>query len=160
MAELFKWVSETPVAGQILVLALGLFVLAFCCAVILFIWAFIKDRPIAMFGFRLPEARLVYEVAETAIPEDKKPANLYAAEAIYDGERSAQTYCRFTKQFKEKPELVIGLVKIDAGCDSGGIVRLGVSAENITREGFTLRFATWNRSRLFSGSVSWMAIGR
>jgi H-type lectin domain len=78
-------------------------------------------------------------------------------ERNYKGVVSEVVDVRFTKQFKEKPELMLGLVEIDGGI---GFVRVSVFAKPVTREGFTLHFKTWEDSRLDNATVSWMAIGR
>jgi hypothetical protein len=103
MSELLKLAADNPATGQILLLALILSALAFSAAIILFIWAFIVERPITMFGFKLPESKLVYETGRTALPGNKKP-ELWDERHIYDGERSDWVEQRFTKKFKNKPD--------------------------------------------------------
>jgi hypothetical protein len=158
MSEFFKWVSANPAAGQIVLFALVLIVvliaLAFCAAVILFIWAFFTRRAITIFGFKLSEPTLLYETGRIDLPANKK-RELY--ERNYKGEVSEVVPYRFTKKFEHTPELVIGLVKLDGGI---GIVRVEVFANQITREGFTLHFKTWDDSRLDNAAVSWIAVGR
>ena len=92
-----------------------------------------------MFGFRIPESRLVYESGQIALPEHNKPRSLYASDAIYNGERFAEA--SHTKKFKKSPDLVIGA--------DTGVVRLEVSVESVTPKGFTLSFKTWESNRLF-----------
>jgi H-type lectin domain len=83
----------------------------------------------------------------------------------YTGDVLDSVEIPFDKEFKDAPKLVMGLVKVDAGAGlkqlpgGHGIVRLEVFAE-VTRKGFTLRFKTWDESRLDNAAVSWMAIGR
>jgi hypothetical protein len=157
MADFFKWANDSPAATLILILALCVFVLAFASSVVLFIWTFIKDRPITMFGFKLPESKMVYETGQIALPANKNP-ELWDEKRLYKGVRSLVVTQRFSKRFKEKPDVVIGLTKIDTGV---GIVRVEAFVENnITPEGFTLHFQTWEDSRVYDAAVSWVAIGR
>ena len=154
MAEFLTWINNNPQAGQVLIVAFALIAIAFCAAVIVFVWAFIIDRPIAMFGFKIPESKLVYEVGRISLPAGKRK-ELF--ERNYKGEASDTVSHRFTVKFKQPPEIVMGLVKIDGGI---GIVRVEVLVDQKTREGFTLLFKTWEDSRLDNASVSWIAIGR
>jgi hypothetical protein len=155
MADFFRWANDNPAASEILILALGFFVLAFGSAVLLFIWAFFTDRPIAMFGFKIPESKMVYETGRIALPANKN-RELWDEKYIFKGIRSHVVSEHFTKKFKEKPDLVFGLTKVDAGV---GIVRVEVFAENVTPAGFNLHFQTWDESRLDNAAVSWIAIG-
>jgi len=155
MVEFFKWINDNPTAGQILLLALLFIALAFCAAVIIFIWAFIAERPISMFVFKIPESnKIIYETGKIALPANKN-RELY--ERNYKGRASHVVSQRFTKKFNDKPDLVIGLVMIDGGI---GIVRVEIFADQITPEGFTMHFDTWEDSRLDNAAASWIAIGR
>ena len=156
MADFFKWASENPAASYILVLALSLFCIAFALSVILFIWAFIKDRPITMGVFKLPESKMVFEIGRIAFAANKNP-ELWDEKHLFKGVRSQVVTQRFSKKFKEEPDLVIGLTKLDAGV---GVVRIETFVDNITPEGFNLHFQTWEDSRLDNAAVSWIAIGR
>ena len=156
MADFFKWANDNPAATQLLIFALWVFVVAFALAIFLCMWAFVKDRPITLFGFKLPESKMLFETGRIALPAKKNP-ELWDERHIYKGTRSQVVAARFTKKFKERPDLVIGLTKLDAGV---GFVRIEAFAESVTREGFDLHFQTWEDSRLDNAAVSWIAIGR
>ena len=73
MAEFFKWADANPSASTLVILALFLFVIAFALSVIVFVWAFIKDRPIRFWVFELPETRIIYETGQCALAANKIP---------------------------------------------------------------------------------------
>ena len=73
MADFFKWANDNPAATQLVIFALWVFVMAFALAVILCIWAFVKDRPITLFGFKLPESKVMFETGRIALPAQKNP---------------------------------------------------------------------------------------
>jgi hypothetical protein len=73
MADFFKWANDNPAATQLLIFALWVFVVAFALAVFLCMWAFVKDRPITLFGFKLPESKVLFETGRIALPAQKNP---------------------------------------------------------------------------------------
>jgi hypothetical protein len=159
MAEFFKWANANPAASTLVIFALFLFVIAFALLVIIFVLAFIKDRPIRFWVFELLETRIIYETGQIALDRNKN-RELYDKEYIYKGIRFQVVTQRFTKTFKGTPDLVIGLTKLDAGEGVDGIVRIETFVKNVTGVGFDLHFETWDDSRLYAAEVSWIAIGR
>jgi hypothetical protein len=156
MADFFKWASDTPAANVMLVLALGIALLTFCVAVFICIMAFMKNRPIELWGFKIPASKLVYETGVVDFPANR-PKNFYNFKNGEDpGDRSLPVQVVFSETFTAAPRVMISIIKIDVG---NNIIRLLVSTENITKNGFTIRFKTWRDSRLYDTSVSWIAIG-
>lgn len=156
MADFFKWADGNPAAGIMLIATLCIFVVAFAASIVLFIWAFVRGRPITMFGFKIPATNLVYETGRIALPANKS-RELWDEKYVFNGIRSQVVSKRFTRKFTEKPDVVIGLTKVDGGI---GIVRVEAFADSVTSEGFELHFRTSEDSRLYDAAVSWIAIGR
>ncbi len=71
------------------------------------------------------------------------------------GDRVYTAYVKFEKPFEQVPEILIMVNKLEAHKDSN--VRYAVSAEGISRDGFTIRIKTWNDTRLLNIGGNWMA---
>ena len=153
MADFFAWAGATPAANLLLVAALGVLVLTVVSVVLLCIVSFFRRIPFRFFGFEVWTAGVVYETGVCHLPADK-PASFYLGPP---GDRALMREIAFTETFSSTPRVLVALGKIDVG---DGIARLQVSAEEITRKGFTLRFRTWENSKVFDAAASWLAIGR
>jgi hypothetical protein len=104
------------------------------------------------------------QVGETPFPEELEEAHkFYKDEQIKEtlknnpnGDREIRVFVKFDIPFKKKPKVTVSLQKIDVG---DRIIRLSTSVEEIQVDGFTLRFATWLDSEVYSAVVSWVAVG-
>jgi hypothetical protein len=75
------------------------------------------------------------------------------------GDRYFLQHIDFQKPFTERqPPIVLVMLN---GLDSDDRnERVHVTAEDITNNGFVLRYATWGDTRLYAASVTWIAIPR
>lgn len=62
---------------------------------------------------------------------------------------------RFKRAYPDTPKVVVWLNVIDLGCREN--FRIKTFATNVTATGFTIHIDTWDDTRLFSGSASWVA---
>ena len=74
------------------------------------------------------------------------------------GVRFVEVDVAFARSFSEPPVVHVGLVAFDIS--DADCARLRVRAEKIRPEGFSIRVETWLHTRVWSTSVSWLAIGR
>ena len=74
-----------------------------------------------------------------------------------EGDRVVRLEVRFAAPFQKPPHVTVGLSGIDASC--GQNLRFNLTAEDITREGFTLQFVTWADTKIARASAHWSAIG-
>jgi hypothetical protein len=72
------------------------------------------------------------------------------------GERQMTVSVSFTKPFKVKPDVVVGITLIDAA--SGVGTRVSATADGISRDGFTVVVKTWGDSKIFGAQGSWVAV--
>jgi len=111
-----------------------------------------------------PEDPQMVQVGETPFPEELAEAGrFYKDEQIKEmlknnpkEVREIRVFVKFNIPFKKKPQVTVSLQKIDAG---DRIIRLSTSVEEIRLDGFTLRFATWLDSKVYSAVTSWVAVG-
>jgi len=64
----------------------------------------------------------------------------------------------FGRPFLQPPVVHVGLVGFDIG--NNDAARLTCQAQDITAEGFSILVETWLGTRIWSVSVSWLALGR
>ncbi|MGA9115630.1 MAG: H-type lectin domain-containing protein [Bacteroidota bacterium] len=76
------------------------------------------------------------------------------------GQRSHIVYVKFADTFKEKPAVMLSLTAYDGAAGKDGNIRISVKAENISRDGFVIRVATWGDSRVTGVDGSWVAFGK
>jgi H-type lectin domain len=136
----------------VVVMAMVVIVLTITVATILSVTAFFTRVPFEFFGFKVWQSGLTYETRIFDLEDI--PKNFYDGSV---GVRSIPKHVESTQRFTEQPRVMISITKIDAG---DGIARSHVTAENITRKGFDIRFKTWEDSKLYSVSASWVAMGR
>jgi len=74
-----------------------------------------------------------------------------------DGPRSHVTDLRFSEPFRTSPSVHVSFAMWDM--DGAPNQRAELAAEDVTAEGFTIRFSTWGDSRVARIAVNWMAIG-
>jgi hypothetical protein len=71
----------------------------------------------------------------------------------------AVVHRKFDVPFSRQPKVIAGLTMIDLDDPSGAnIHRISVSPTNVTLVGFDLCFETWNKSRVYNATASWVAI--
>jgi hypothetical protein len=63
----------------------------------------------------------------------------------------------FEQPLRSVPIVHLGLVGFDVGNEDAA--RLRVRAENISADGFDIVFETWLNTKIWSVSVSWLAVG-
>lgn len=71
--------------------------------------------------------------------------------------RTVQQWVSYRARFKQTPSVVTNISMADV--DKGANFRLKVRAENVTSQGFTLSVQTWADTKLYSCTVSWVAVG-
>lgn len=82
--------------------------------------------------------------------KDQHPPMIGAA-----GPRTFTAPIAFTKPFPEAPTVTTALTAFDIYNDSNA--RISVSARNVTAEGFELVLHTWNTTKIWACTVTWMA---
>jgi hypothetical protein len=73
------------------------------------------------------------------------------------GSRTARARVTFSEPFAAVPAVTVGLSLWDFAHETN--TRADLSTENVTEEGFTILFRTWNDTRIARVRVSWQAIG-
>jgi hypothetical protein len=147
----FQWVSMTPAANLVLVLAIGVIVLIFFIATILCVVAFVKHFPLEFFGFKVWTTGLICQtgVVELDVPQDWKRGR-------QPGRRWLTRVVDFDKPFHtEDPKVLLSLSRVDILVGD----RLEVSTMNISSRRFTIGYGTWEDTEVHGLSVSWIAIG-
>jgi hypothetical protein len=72
------------------------------------------------------------------------------------GTRYALQTIEFPESFDEVPELILTVNSWDAGNTAN--FRFTVDYKNLTREGFTLEYRTWDDSKIYGAVVQWIAL--
>jgi len=73
------------------------------------------------------------------------------------GPRERRKPVRFSARFRASPAVQLSISLLDA--DTHAAIRMDLTAENITPEGFDIVVRTWLDTRIARMRVSWMAIG-
>jgi hypothetical protein len=74
------------------------------------------------------------------------------------GARSNSTYVAFPSKFAAPPNVIITLTGFSAAAGKDGNVNLGVSAENVTTDGFNVKANTWGDTRVSAVYATWVAV--
>ena len=72
-----------------------------------------------------------------------------------EGNRSMTIDVSFVYPFDEKPDIIIGVTMLDATTQTN--VRYNVSPMSISRDGFTIKIATWSDSKIYGIGGYWIA---
>jgi hypothetical protein len=72
------------------------------------------------------------------------------------GERDVLKYVDFPTSFKRKPSVSAALATVDSSKDAN--LRVNVSVQDITNDGFNVRVGTWGDTKLAAVSISWIAV--
>ena len=72
-----------------------------------------------------------------------------------EGDRNVLVEVAFDTPFEEKPNVVLGITMLDAS--AGSNVRYSVSTMSVSRDGFTIKIATWSVTQIYGISGSWVA---
>jgi hypothetical protein len=163
MAEFFKWLSENPMATNILIIAFALLIIAFVLAVVITVIAFIRKESISIGGLRFgpePVSRWVMQSGEENIPADYSKKRDFVEVPSRGGRRTILVRVHFDTPFKRQPKVVVSLQKIDIGdFERPMINRLLVRPEKVRLDGFDLCFETWEDSKVYDAAASWIAFG-
>jgi hypothetical protein len=156
MQQFFEWVSRTPFANLVLILALGVLVLILIIATALSVIAFFKHVPFEFFTFKVWTNGLACQTGtqDLNIPPDWN--NFQNLQPGQPGDRTLTTTIKFTPDFIVEPKVLVSLSKIDVE----SIARIRLEAVNITPKGFMLRYGTWQDTKIYQLTISWIAIGR
>ncbi len=73
------------------------------------------------------------------------------------GVRTSFVFVKFSKAFAKVPMVNISLTSIDAAAGSDGNVRVSVKAEQVTRDGFSVKISSWGDSRVAGVEGNWFA---
>ncbi len=71
------------------------------------------------------------------------------------GDRSMTIDVSFAVPFDEKPDIILGVTMTDATTQTN--TRYSVSPMSISRDGFTIKVATWSDSKVYGIGGYWMA---
>lgn len=74
------------------------------------------------------------------------------------GGRRVEIPISFARPFVSTPLVVLGLTGIDSSQSEN--LRFNLTAEDVSGQGFTIVFVTWDDTRIARASASWTAIGR
>jgi WD40 repeat protein len=110
----------------------------------------VPSRPIPF-----PEGDQMVKVGTTRFPEESSDAVVFRHPTTKDP-RMIYVPIKFDSPFKKIPQVIVGLQTLDAG---DIIVRISVTAEDITSEGFKICFSTWEDSKVYKATASWIAVG-
>ena len=72
-----------------------------------------------------------------------------------EGDRSMTIDVSFDVPFDEKPDIILGVTMMDATTQTN--IRYSVSPMSISRDGFTIKVATWSDSKIYGISGYWIA---
>lgn len=72
------------------------------------------------------------------------------------GDRFYSTYVSFEKGFDTMPTIMLTVTKLEAGKDTN--LRYQVSAEAVSRDGFTIKIKTWSDTKIYNIGGNWAAI--
>lgn len=73
------------------------------------------------------------------------------------GRRHHIVFVRFTTPFTSSPDVVLSLTALDGAAAPDGNIRVALRADNITRDGFVLKIATWGEGRIAGVRGTWLA---
>ena len=76
------------------------------------------------------------------------------------GNRIVKQHITFEKKYETKPNVMVAISSLDAGCAKAVTTRVRVSAKNIDTSGFDIEINTWNTSVLFEVKVSWISFAK
>ncbi|CAE7201425.1 unnamed protein product [Rhizoctonia solani] len=112
-------------------------------------------------NFMHPELRAniyKYEVSWVAVPQGWPNVATGSCEVCKDGKPLPEykKEVKFDKSFKRTPRVIVALNKISTSNEHG--LRIGVSAEDVTPEGMTLSFKTWDECVIYKASAEYIAI--
>ena len=74
------------------------------------------------------------------------------------GERSMTLDVSFDSPFQVKPEIIIGVTMLDASTKTN--IRYNVTHMSVSRDGFTIKVATWSESKIAGIGGFWVAHAR
>ena len=72
-----------------------------------------------------------------------------------EGNRDVIVEVTFDVPFDEKPDVVLGVTMLDASSEKN--IRYKVTSLSISRDGFTIKVATWAETKIYGISGYWMA---
>ena len=76
------------------------------------------------------------------------------------GNRIVKQHITFEKKYETKPNVMVAISSLDAGCAKAVTTRVRVSAKNIDTSGFDIEINTWCASVLFEVKVSWISFAK
>ena len=153
MAEFFKWLEANPVAAVFLSLVVVVFVAVFVVAAL-------QGREISLWPPRISTKSHAFrqrvQIGDVQLPREK-PKEFY--DGSYSGRRGVHAPVKFETPFEKYVKVTASLQLIDVGGGGAPIARVLVAAANVTLTGFDLYFETWEDSKLFGATASWVAVG-
>jgi hypothetical protein len=152
VSEVLGWLSQNPAATIVLLVVL-------CVAVLVCLVAVLQGRSVKIWPItisaRSTGPRGLVQIGHVDYPVAHEPFRAGKPK----GRRWVDVPVTFDTPFARAPRVVVSLQKIDLGDPFGhSINRLTVSAENVARTGFQLRFETWEDSKVYGAAASWIAI--
>jgi hypothetical protein len=100
------------------------------------------------------------QIGETHFPEGHDEARKFRESALIDEvkpkPRAIRVHVPFVVPFKRQVKVEVSLKMIDVG---DTICRLAVKADKVCLTGFDLYFETWEDSKVYKATATWIAIG-
>ena len=72
-----------------------------------------------------------------------------------EGDRNMTIDVSFDVPFDEKPDIILGVTMMDATTQTN--IRYSVSPMSVSRDGFTIKVATWSNSKIYGIGGYWIA---
>ena len=73
------------------------------------------------------------------------------------GQRSITISINFSESFKNKPEVILGMIALDASSEDN--IRYRAEAVSVTRDAMTIKISTWADTQIYGISGYWLAYG-
>ena len=73
-----------------------------------------------------------------------------------EGPREFTMEVTFAQEFASKPDILLSVTSVDA--NTKGNVRYKIETSFVSKQGFIVRFSTWDDSKIYGLSGQWMAI--
>jgi hypothetical protein len=151
MDAFLNWLTGNQIAMIVLLVAL-------CVVVTIFTVAFLQGKDIQFWPPKISARTRALKIGDVNIPADhSKKSEL--RENTFKGRRTIVIPVKFDEAFKTRPQIIVGLQKIDVGdFAKPSINRLLVRAENQSLHGFDLVFETWEDSKVWDAAAFWIAV--
>src|SRR5262245_61558590 len=157
MSEIIKWLTSSPIATGLLFIAFAVIIIAFVLILFIILRAYLRGDEIQAIGIKIGRQWRM-QAGSLNIPANHPDKSLFFNRS-FKGIRTILVRVEFKPVFKERPNVIVSLNKIDLGDGQIPINRLKVSAQDVHEDYFQLCFETWEDSIVYDAAASWIAIG-